>query len=100
MNLQSPQHAPDVPTALDITLAAPPPRPVFLTVDQFARRNPAFTRPALRNLIFKAEARQSSRGLVLNNGLKEAGAVLRVGRKVLIDEARFFAWVRSQNEAR
>jgi len=25
---------------------------------------------------------------------------LRVGRKVLIDEDRFFAWVRQQNEAR
>jgi hypothetical protein len=36
---------------------------------------------ALRNLIFKAD----------RNGL--AVAIRRVGRRVLIDEAEFFAWV-------
>lgn len=73
------------------------PHPVLLTVEQFSERNPAFTQPALRNLIFKADSRQSSRGEVPGNGLLEAGAILRIGRKVLVDEERFFDWVRQQN---
>lgn len=32
------------------------------------------------------------------NGLAKAGAIVRVGRKVLIDEAKFFAWIEAQNE--
>lgn len=74
----------------------PPPPPIF-PVEQFAERNPAFTSAALRNLIFKAEPRQSSRGEIPGNGLIECGAIIRVGRKVLIDESRFFEWVRRQN---
>lgn len=76
------------------------PQPVFRTVEQFAEVHPVFTASALRNLIFKAEPRKSSLGEIPGNGLIEAGAILRVGRKVLIDEDRFFAWVRSQSEAR
>jgi hypothetical protein len=36
------------------------------------------------------------RSLIFNettNGLKDAGAIVRVGRKVLINEEVFFAWV-------
>lgn len=78
-----------------LAAAAPhlPPYPVFLTVEQFSARNPAFTAPALRNLIFKAEPRQSSKGEIPGNGLAEAGAIVRLGRRVLIDEAKFLAWV-------
>ncbi len=68
-------------------------RPVFLTVEQCSRRNPAFTPAAIRNLIFKAEPRQSSIGTIPGNGLLEAGALLRLGRRVLIDEAKFLQWV-------
>lgn len=77
-----------------------PPRPTLYTVEQFAAAQPAFTAPALRNLIFKAEPRQSTRGEIPGNGLIECGAIIRVGRKVLIDEARFFDWVRQQNRGR
>ncbi len=75
-------------------------RPILLTVDQFSERNPAFSAAAIRNLIFKADVRQSSRGAIQGNGLIEAGAVLRIGRKVLIDEGRFYDWVREANRAR
>ena len=68
-------------------------RPVLLTVEQFSQRNPAFTPAAIRNLIFKAEPRQSSIGTVPGNGLLEARAVLRLGRRVLLDEAKFLQWV-------
>ena len=70
------------------------------TVEQFATKQVAFTAPALRNLIFKAETRQSTKGEIPGNGLIECGAIVHIGRKVLIDEDRFFDWVRQQNGAR
>jgi hypothetical protein len=76
-----------------------PPRQVF-TVGQFAKRNAAFSEAALRNLIFKADSRHSTKGDIPGNGLIEAGAIIRIGRKVLIDEARFFEWVESQQGTR
>lgn len=79
------------------TIATHAPAPRVFTVKQFAKRNPAFSELALRNLIFKAAERQSSRGLIPGNGLINAGAIIRIGRKVLIDELSFFEWVDSQN---
>lgn len=70
--------------------------PLF-TVAQFAERNPAFTQAALRNLIFKADQRLSSEGVIPGNGLIEAGALIRVGRKVLLNEERFLVWVEEQS---
>lgn len=72
------------------------PRAVF-TVAQFADLHPAFSQSALRNLIFKAEDREGAAGIIPGNGLAKAGAIVRIGRKILIDEARFFEWVESQN---
>lgn len=76
-------------------------RPVFsaqprtlLTVQQFCTKHPAWTPGAVRNLIFHAQPRHSSRGPIPGNGL--AQAIVRLGRKVLIDEQRFFAWLDSQ----
>ena len=69
------------------------------TVAQFPNAHPAFTPAALRNLIFKARQRHSTNGEIPGNGLFEAGAIIRIGRKVLIDEERFFEWVRRQNGA-
>jgi hypothetical protein len=82
-----------VADALSAAYPVLPTRPIYLTVEQFSERNPAFTPPALRNLIFKAAPRQSSRGEVPGNGLAEAGAILRLNRRVLIDEAKFLVWV-------
>ncbi len=70
------------------------------TVRQFSRAFPAFSEAATRNLIFKAKSRHSSSGAIPGNGLIEAGAIVRIGRKVLIDEDRFFDWVRQQNGGR
>ena len=70
-------------------------RPVYKTVEQFSIENPCFTTSSLRNLIFKADERQSSHGLIAGNGLLEVGAIIRIGRKVLINEDRFFQWVES-----
>ena len=56
------------------------------TVTQFCQHHPAFTQGGLRWLLFNRET----------NGLKKA--VVRVGRKLLIDENAFFAWLDEQNE--
>lgn len=69
------------------------PRPL-LSVRQFAAKHSAFTQSSLRALIDKARERYSSRGVVPGNGL--APAIVRVGRKVLIDEEAFFRWLATQ----
>ena len=84
--------APDTPAAY-----IPSPHQTLFSVEQFATAQPAFTISALRNLIFKAESRRSSRGLIAGNGLIECGAIIRVGRKVLIDGEKFLAWIRQHN---
>ncbi len=57
------------------------------SVNQFNEKHPAFSVGGLRWQIFNADA----------NGMTEAGVILRVGRRVLIDEDRYFAWLDSQN---
>lgn len=52
----------------------------YLTVSQFEKAHPAFTHSSIRYLILKAQS----------NGLLEAGAFVRVGRRVLINEQLFF----------
>ena len=67
----------------------------YKTVEQFSNNYPCFTRSSLRNLIFKADQRQSTNGVISGNGLLECGAIIRIGRKVLINEDRFFQWIES-----
>ena len=62
---------------------------VYKTVKQFCQENPAFTTGGVRFFIFNEH----------QNGLAKSGAIVRIGRKVLINEAKFFAWVESQNKA-
>ena len=62
--------------------------PKLQTVPQFAEDNPAFPAGGLRWQIFNED----------KNGLKEAGAIVRVGRKVLIDSEKYFNWIYSQNQ--
>lgn len=59
------------------------------TVSQFSKENPAFPQGGLRRLIFDAK----------KNGLKESGAIKRIGRKVVIDVELFSKWIDSQQEA-
>jgi hypothetical protein len=62
---------------------------IYLTVNQFVSRHPAFTLGGMRAQIFNED----------KNGLREAGAILRSGRKVLIKESAYFAWLENQNKA-
>ena len=57
-------------------------------VKQFAQSsNSAFTEPSVRWLIFNEK----------ENGLADAGAIVRVGRRVFIDVDRFYRWIDQQN---
>lgn len=52
------------------------------------------TPSAIRAQIFKADDRLNSRGeKISGNGLAKAGAIIRRGRKVLIDLDRYGAWL-------
>jgi hypothetical protein len=62
---------------------------VYLTINQFTAKHTAFTLGGMRSLVFQEH----------QNGLAESGAIVRIGRKVLIDEKKFFVWVENQNKA-
>lgn len=70
--------------------------PSLLTVRQFADKHSVFSQGSLRNLIFLSENRKTSRGIISGNGLDVA--LIRIGRKLLIDEAKFFQWINEQQE--
>ena len=74
--------------------------PKLYVVAAFAERHQSFTtQPALRNLILNAADRLNSRGeKIPGNGLAEAGVIVRLGRRVYIDEGRFFAWLSAQQK--
>jgi hypothetical protein len=59
------------------------PRPLF-SVTQFCARHPGFPVGGVRWLLFHRET----------NGLN--CAVVKLGRKLLLDENKFFEWVESQ----
>ncbi len=61
------------------------PMPSLLTVKQFSQQNPAFTEGSMRWLLFHRQ----------QNGLERA--VVKVGRRVLINVEAFFIWIDEQN---
>lgn len=63
----------------------------WLTIKLLAKAEPAFTEAAIRNHVFNANARQSSRGTIPGNGL--APYIRRVGSKVLINHGGFLSWI-------
>lgn len=58
------------------------------TVSQFSERRRFISEGGLRFQIFNAT----------RNGLEKIGAVVRIGRHVLIDEIKYFRWVDSQQK--
>ena len=70
----------------------------YLTIKQAVEVYPAVfpTESALRNLIFKANDRRSSIGIIPGNGL--AIALIRVGRKILLDELKLVEWIESHRK--
>ena len=70
--------------------------PVLSTIRQFSEKYPAFSQGSLRNLIHLSTERYSSKGKIPSNGLDIA--LVRIGRKLLIDESKFFKWIELQNQ--
>lgn len=71
--------------------------PCLLTVRQFAAKHPAFSEGSLRWLIFQANSKVSNNDNPSGIDLDEA--IIRVGRRVLIHENKFFACIESINNA-
>ncbi len=61
-------------------------RPSLLTVKLFAAKHPAFTKSILRSWVFYRT----------ENGFDQC--IVRIGRKLLINEASVFEWIDRQNE--
>jgi len=61
--------------------------PNYLTTKQFCAKHQAFAIGGLKELIAKQ----------FTNGLFESKSIVRIGRKLLIDQELFFAWVKQQN---
>ena len=67
----------------------------LLSVKQLSELLPAFTENSLRFHIFNAKPRINSQGdTVPGNGL--ASAIIRIGRKVLVDRDKFIEWIENQ----
>lgn len=58
----------------------------IFTVEQAANEIPALTEPAIRWHLFNREL----------NGLTKSGAVIKVGRRVLLDLPKYIEWLKSQ----
>lgn len=63
----------------------------WLTIKLLAQAEPAFTEAAIRNQVFNAADRQSSKGKIPGNGL--APHIRRIGAKVVINHGGFLAWI-------
>jgi hypothetical protein len=59
--------------------------PTYSSVNQLVQKQPAFTVGGLRAWIFNEKT----------NGLADSGAIVRIGKKLLINEEKFFAWIES-----
>ncbi len=62
--------------------------PSLFTLKQFCERHQAFTNGGMRHLIFHADS----------NGLADSESIIRVGRRILINEERFFSWLEEKNK--
>ena len=60
------------------------------TVKLFCERHKWISEGGLRWLLFNRKL----------NGLQKSGAIIMIGRKLLIDEQKFFAWLRHQGQDR
>ncbi len=63
------------------------PQTNYFSVALFSQKHPAFSDKSLRFMIFKEH----------ENGMAKHGVVVRVGRKVLINEQNFMTWIESHS---
>lgn len=74
-----------------------PHHPYWLTIKLLAQKEPAFTEASLRAIVFNAEDRKSTRGIINGNGMKPH--IRRVGARVLINHTGFLSWIAAQGGA-
>lgn len=82
--------------------ATPVKQPRLATVSELPSKSGYswLTQAAMRHLIFKATPRKNSKGEAIpTNGLIECGAIIKLGRKVLVDLDRFDQWVEQHRQA-
>ncbi|WON74536.1 hypothetical protein [Nitrosospira sp. Is2] len=70
---------------------------VWLTVKLLAEAEPSFTESAIRNYVFNAASRHTSKGPIPGNGL--APHISRIGAKVLINHGGFLCWIDGNRDA-
>jgi hypothetical protein len=90
------------PTATSVATTGTAPPCWIVTVDVLASiyADAGKTPSAIRADIFKAEDRLNSRGeRIAGNGLAVHGAVIRRGRKVLLDVHRYGNWLAGKEPA-
>ena len=58
----------------------------LFTVNDYTKRRPAFTKGGLRHLFFHQ-----------GEELEKAGAIVRFGARILIDDSAFLAWLKAGN---
>ena len=63
--------------------------PTLTAPNRFSEKYPDFPIGGIRHLIFHEKT----------NGLADCGVIVRIGRKVLIDEAKFLNWVTNREAA-
>ena len=64
--------------------------PALLTVSQFCAKHSFISQGGLRFQVFNAH----------DNGLASFGAIVRLGRRGLIDEGRYFEWIENLREGK
>ena len=69
------------------TTQATHPARVLLTVNQFAEQQPGLTPGGIRWDLFQRR----------DNGLSESGAVIRRGRRLLLDPAKYLEWMEDRS---
>lgn len=73
--------------------------PNLFTLSKFAEKHSNFiTLSALTNQVFKAASRHSSKGEISGNGMHEFDVIVRIGRRVLINEKNYFRWLEEKNQ--
>jgi transposase len=60
----------------------------LFTLKQFVEEQQLFSMGSIRNMIHKRN----------ENGLENSGAVVRYGRKILINKEKFFQWLQNQEK--
>ena len=58
----------------------------FYSVNDYVKRRPAFSKGGLRHVLFHQ-----------GEELERAGAIVRFGSRILIDDAAFLSWLRAGN---